>query len=53
MPEVREDTMTDFINPWIVALAWTLACVVVWSWLVVAKRADEESEKMGRLRRVK
>ena len=45
--------MTEFINPWIVALAWTLGCFVVWSFCAIAGRADEEQEKMGKLRRVK
>jgi len=45
--------MTDFINPWTLTLAWTLASFVVWSLCAIAGEADEEQEKMGKLRRVK
>lgn len=45
--------MTEFLNPWIVALAWTLASFVVWSLCAIAGQADDEAEKMGKLRRIK
>jgi hypothetical protein len=37
----------------IILIVWTLAMFIVWSWLVVASRADDEAEKMGRVYRVK
>ena len=47
--------MIDFIttHPWSCCMAYTLACALVWSLCAIAGQADEESEKMGRLRRVK
>ena len=37
----------------IALIVWTLAMFIVWSWFVVVGRADDEAEKMGRIRRVK
>jgi len=34
-------------------MAWIILSFVCWFWLVVASRADDEAEKMGRIRRVK
>ena len=47
--------MIDFIlsHPWSLCMAWIIMSFFVWSWLVVAGRADDEAEKMGRIRRVK
>lgn len=47
--------MIDFIltHPWSLCMAWTLASFLFWTLLVVASDADDEQEKMGRIRRVK
>ena len=45
--------MIDISTANIILIVWTLAMFIVWSWLVVAGRADDEAEKMGRIRRVK
>ena len=47
--------MIDFIlsHPWSCTMAWIILSFFVWFWLVVASRADDEAEKMGRIRRVK
>lgn len=47
--------MIEFIttHPWSCTAAWTLAAFLFWSMLVVASNADDEAEKMGRIRRVK
>ena len=46
--------MIDLSTMNIILIVWTLAAMfIVWSWLVVAGRADDEAEKMGRIRRVK
>ena len=47
--------MIDFIttHPWSCCMAWIIMSFFVWSWLVVASRADDEAEKMGRVWRVK
>jgi hypothetical protein len=45
--------MIDLSTMNIILIVWTLAMFIVWSWLVVASRADDEAEKMGRIRRVK
>jgi hypothetical protein len=51
--EVRGTAMIDLSTMNIILIVWTLAMFIVWSWLVVASRADDEAEKMGRIRRVK
>jgi hypothetical protein len=51
--EVRGTAMIDLSTMNIILIVWTLAMFIVWSWLVVAGRADDEAEKMGRIRRVK
>jgi len=47
--------MIDFIltHPWSCTMAWILASFLFWSLCAIAGRADEESEKMVRIRRVK
>ena len=47
--------MIDFIltHPWSCTMAWIILSFFVWSWLSVASDADDEAEKMGRIRRVK
>jgi len=47
--------MIDFIlsHPWSLCMAWIILSFFVWSWLSVASDADDEAEKMGRIRRVK
>ena len=47
--------MTDFIvsHPWSCTMAYLIACFIVWSLCAIAGRADDEAEKMGRIRRVK
>ena len=45
--------MIDLSTMNIILIVWTLAMFIVWSWLVVASRADKEAEKMGRVYRVK
>ena len=45
--------MIDLSTMNIILIVWTLAMFIVWSWLVVASRADDEAEKMGRIHRVK
>ena len=47
--------MIDFIlsHTWSLCMAWIIMSFFFWSWLVVASRADDEAEKMGRIRRVK
>ena len=47
--------MIDFIttHPWTACMAYIIASFFVWSLCAIAGQADEESEKMGRLRRVK
>jgi len=45
--------MIDLTLTNIALIVWTLAMFIVWSWLVVASRADDEAEKMGRIHRVK
>ena len=47
--------MTEFIvtHPWSCCMAWTLASFVVWSLCAIAGRADDEAEKMLKIRRVK
>jgi len=47
--------MIDFIlsHPWSLCMAWILASFFVWSLCAITGQADEESEKMGRIRRVK
>ena len=43
--------MIDFIlsHPWSLCMAWIIMSFFVWSWLVVAGRADDEAEKIVRL----
>jgi len=41
--------MTEFVNPWIVALAWTLLCVFGVAFIAVGTGKEE----MGKLRRIK
>jgi hypothetical protein len=45
--------MIDLSTMNIILIVWTLAMFIVWSWLSVASDADDEAEKMGRIRRVK
>lgn len=45
--------MIDLSTMNIILIVWTLAMFIVWFWLVVASDADDEAEKMGRIRRVK
>ena len=37
----------------LIAGAWTLGAFFTWCLCAIAGRADEESEKMGRIRRVR
>jgi len=43
--------MIDLIlsHPWSCCMAWIIMSFFVWSWLVVASRADDEAEKIVRL----
>ena len=47
--------MTEFIIEYRAPLliVYTLACFWMWSLCAIAGEADEESEKMGRIRRVR
>jgi len=45
--------MIDLSTMNIILIVWTLAMFIAWSWLSVASDADDEAEKMGRIRRVK
>jgi len=47
--------MTEFIIEYRAPLliVYTLVCFWVWALCAIAGRADEEQEKMGKLRRVK
>jgi len=47
--------MIDFIlsHPWSCCMAYIVACFWVWALCAIAGQADEESEKMGRIRRVR
>ncbi len=47
--------MTDFIltHPWSLCMAYLITCFFVWSLCAIAEHADDEAEKMGRIRRVK
>ena len=37
----------------IALIVWTLAMIIVWTLCAIAGQADDEAEKMGRIRRVK
>lgn len=37
----------------IALIVWTLAMLIVWTLCAIAGQADDEAEKMGRIRRVK
>ena len=41
--------MIDLSTMNIILIVWTLAMFIVWFWLVVASRADDEAEKIVRL----
>ena len=48
--------MTDVIasHLWdLCSMAYLIACFIVWSLCAIAGQADDEAEKMGRIRRVK
>ncbi|OPZ47674.1 MAG: hypothetical protein BWY92_01729 [Firmicutes bacterium ADurb.BinA052] len=47
--------MIDFIlsHPWSCCMAYIVACFWVWALCAIAGQADDEAEKMGKLRRIK
>jgi hypothetical protein len=47
--------MIDLIlsHPWSCCMAYIVACFWVWALCAIAGQADDEAEKMGKLRRIK
>lgn len=47
--------MIEFVttHPWSCTMAYLIACFFVWSLCAIAGQADDEAEKMGRIRRVR